>query len=263
MKHIHMFLKYWFCLCICIIYYCFYFVVDSLCNIFTVVSACASKIPTYKHFILISIIYHADIFWKSVFRNHRLSCTCRLFYILWCTCCDVIKYKRLRNSSSKTCNDVLLHLSLCHKSLITLRKRHCIACCPWAGRYYGYHVNRSHIRKYMEKYSMTCLMVSRNLLVFLWDYLTLLFLAYAYLYKWFAYIFLFNELSALFCTDDSRLVQKIFKVSTRKTYCSACNLLKVNIIAKRLALCMNLQDFFSSSYIRSADSNFSVKSSRS
>ena len=75
-------------------------------------------------------------------------------------------------------------------------------------------------------------------------------------------IFLDNVASPGLRGIDCRLVQEIFKIRTRKAGCGLGNLLQIHILAERLVLGMDMENFFPSFDIRHADRHFAVKASR-
>ena len=114
----------------------------------------------------------------------------------------------------------------------------------------------------MEQDRVAGLVIRSNPL-FLFRYNTaLLFRSDSDFYKRFADILLNHVRAASFCRVDRRFIQKVFKVSSGKSRRSLSDLMKIHIVAQRLVLGVYLQNLFPAFYIRPADRDLPVKTSR-
>ena len=109
---------------------------------------------------------------------------------------------------------------------------------------------------------MPCFMICSNLLFFLRDYFTLLLRSNTHFDKCLADISLADIHTILFCCCNRSFIHQILQIRSGKSCCRLCDLRQIHIITKRLALGMHLQDLFSSLYIRTSNTHFTVKSSR-
>ena len=110
---------------------------------------------------------------------------------------------------------------------------------------------------------MACFMERCNAFFLIRDNTATLLGTNSNLHKGFLDITLVDICPVIPCCSDCSLVEKVLKVSSCKARGGLCNLLQIHIIPKRLVFSMNIEDFFSASYIRSSNMNLSVKSTRS
>ena len=114
----------------------------------------------------------------------------------------------------------------------------------------------------MEQDRMPCFVVCCDLSFLRRNNTALLFCADPHFDKCPLDIFLLDKVSVILCRNDRSFIQKIFQIRSGKACCCLCDLLQIHIFRKRFILGMYFQNSLSATDIRSADTDLSVKSSR-
>ena len=73
---------------------------------------------------------------------------------------------------------------------------------------------------------------------------------------------LYNVCTTFFRCHNGGFIHQIFQIGACKSGRRLGNLIQIHIITHRFALCMNIQNLPAASHIRTADTDFSVKTSR-
>ncbi len=221
------------------------------------------QITADKDFITVIVVIDRSYFVGHTKPCYHLACFIGcLFDIIGSTCRNIIEDQLFRNTASQIYHDILQHSALCHKHIISLRQRHGITRCTDAGRNNGYGIDRTHIRKDMEQDRMTSFVICRDLSFLRGNDAALLFCADPHFDKCPFDIFLLDKVSVFLCRNDRSFIQKIFQISSGKACCRLRDLLQIHIFRKRFILGMDFQNGLSATDIRSADTDLSVKSSR-
>ena len=152
-------------------------------------------------------------------------------------------------------------MSLCIEHIIAFRKRHRIAACS-SCRNNGHTVDRSHIRQYMEEDRMSRLVICCDPAFFFGNHTALFLRSDPDFDKRMSDIRLLNIHSVFLCSQNRRLIQKVFQICSCKSTGCLRNLFQIHIVSQRLVSRMYLQDLFSSFDIRTSNYHISVKTSR-
>ena len=223
------------------------FLVDGVGN-FLRVALFRCVATTKENFPFATVEKWTNLVAHTPLGNHLVRKLCKGLDISACTATDVFDNQFFRNASTKCHNNLVEQLLLCNVVVVVFRTSHCVTSrlATWDDCNF---VNGIAVLQSGCQNCMTCFVVGCDALVWFGNKTGLLLWAHNNLVDTFVYVIHCDNLSAGTYCQDSRFVQKVFEVGTGKARCDTSNRAQVNVCAKWLFACVNLQDCFTATNV--------------